>query len=217
MSAPEYSPALYTFCRRVLRLFLTIYNRIEVRGLEYIPKEGGVLLVANHASFLDPPALGCAITHRSVRYMARDSLFTNPWFGRLLRGIAAVPISRERGDISALKRALDVLKSGDCLGFFPEGTRTKTGDVSDAKGGIGFLVAKAGVPVVPAYIDGSFSAFSRHHKWIRPAKIRIFYGPPIQPAAFAALGKGRDLYDQIGELIIQRIRELAPKALSEKS
>ncbi len=210
MSAPAYSPHLYTFCRRLLRFFLTVYNRLEVDGLAHVPTQGGVLLVANHASFLDPPALGCAITTRNVRYMARDSLFANRWFGKLLRGIAAVPISREKGDISALKSALAVLKSGDCLGFFPEGTRTATGEMRSAKSGIGFLVAKAKVPVVPAYIDGTFNAFSRKHRWIRPAKVRIIYGPPILPSEFEQLGEGRDLYDKIGELITERIRMLNP-------
>ncbi len=210
MSAPAYSPFLYTFCRRALRLFLTLYNRLEVHGIEHVPEQGGVLLVANHASFLDPPALGCAITKRNVRYMARDSLFANRWFGRLLRGIAVVPISREKGDIGALKGALAVLKAGDCLGFFPEGTRTATGEMREAKGGIGFLVAKARVPVVPAYIDGTFDAFSRKHRWIRPAKVRIIYGPPILPSECDQLGDGRDLYDKIGELITERIRRLNP-------
>ncbi|MCZ7591009.1 MAG: 1-acyl-sn-glycerol-3-phosphate acyltransferase [Kiritimatiellae bacterium] len=211
MNAPEYSPRLYTFCRRTLRLFLKLYNRIEAQNIENVPKSGGTLLVANHASFLDPPALGCEIVFRPVRYMARDSLFANRWFGALLRGIAAVPISREKGDISALKKALGVLKSGDCLGFFPEGTRTTNGQMKELKAGVGFLAAKAGVPIVPAYIDGSFAAFSRHHKWIRPRKIRVIYGPAIQPSEIARFLGDTDAYERIGAFISERIRQLAPK------
>lgn len=210
MSAPAYSPGMYTFCRNGLWLFLKLYNRLEVHGAENVPAQGGVLLVANHASFLDPPALGCAAMHRTVRYMARDTLFSNRWFGALLHKVAAVPISREKGDVSALKKALAVLKAGDCLGFFPEGTRSADGEIKPAKAGVGFLVAKAGVPVVPAYIDGSYKAFPRHHRWIRPVKIRVFLGAPIQPAEFAQLADGRDRYDQIGALITERIRQLAP-------
>lgn len=210
MSTPAYSPRLYTFCRNALWVFLKLYNRLEVVGAHHVPATGGVLLVANHVSFLDPPALGCAAIHRTVRYMARDTLFSNPLFGRLLRGIAAVPISRERGDVGALKKGLAVLKAGDCLGMFPEGTRSADGTIQSPKSGVGFLVAKAGVPVVPAYIDGTYRAFSRHHKWIRPYKIRVTFGPAIQPEEFAALGDGRDQYEKIGALVMDRIRALAP-------
>lgn len=210
MNTPAYSPRLYSFCRILLLGFFKLYNRLEVSGVHHVPSSGGVLLVANHVSFLDPPALGCAVRHRTVRYLARDSLFTNPLIGRFLRGIAAVPISRERGDVGALKKALAVLKAGDCLGMFPEGTRSPDGKVQPAKSGVGFLVAKAGVPIVPAYIDGTFRALSRHHKWIRPCKIRVTIGPPILPSEIAQAGESRDQYEKIGALITERIRALEP-------
>lgn len=210
MRADEFNPRLYTFFRRLLTALFRLYNRLEVVGASHIPREGGVLLVANHASFLDPPVLGCAVPHRYVRYMARDTLFTNRWFGRLLRALAAVPISREKGDVGALKKALKVLQEGDCLGLFPEGTRTRDGNLQPAKPGVGFLVAKAGVPVVPAYIDGTYRAWPRHGKWIKPAKIRVRFGPPIPAESLLAVGEGKDRYDKIGELVMQQIRALAP-------
>jgi 1-acyl-sn-glycerol-3-phosphate acyltransferase len=210
MSAPNYNRRLYAVCRRIVWFILRIYNRLEVRGVENIPKSGGVLIVANHASFLDPPALGCAIRHRIVRYMARDTLFSNRLIGRFLRAIAAIPISRERGDVGALRTAIQLLRSGECLGFFPEGTRTPDGQMRPPKPGIGFLVAKSGVPVVPAYIDGTYRAFSRHHKWIRPRKVRIFIGPPIPPSVFQQLLIGRDRYEQIGDYIMDEIQKCAP-------
>jgi 1-acyl-sn-glycerol-3-phosphate acyltransferase len=215
MSAPEYNRRLYTFCRWAVWIFFKLYNRLDVRGVEHIPASGGVLLVANHASFLDPPALGCAIRHRIVRYMARDTLFSNRLFGRLLRAIAAVPISRERGDVGALKRAIAVLKSGDCLGFFPEGTRTPDGRMRPAKAGVGFLIAKAGVPVVPAFIDGTYRAFSRHHKWIRPRKVRVRIGPPIPPATFEQFPESRDRYERISAFIMEQIQKCSPESGSE--
>ncbi|HMP76531.1 MAG TPA: lysophospholipid acyltransferase family protein [Kiritimatiellia bacterium] len=210
MSETSYSPLLYRFCQRALHVFLKLYNRLEVYGREHIPRQGGVLLVANHVSFIDPPALGCAADCRIVRYMARDTLFSPPWFGRLLRGVAVVPISRSKGDIRALRTALAVLKGGDCLGFFPEGTRSPDGTMQPAKGGVGFLIAKAGVPVVPAFIDGSYQALARHHRCVRPCKVRVFVGPAIDPAEFERLNEGPDPYTQIGSLVMDRIRALAP-------
>lgn len=216
MTVPEYSPALYRVCRALLTVFFKLYNRFEVIGLQNVPREGGVLLAANHASFLDPPALGCAVPHRYVRYMARDTLFANRLFGAFLRKIAAVPISREKGDVAALKKAISLLKSGECLGLFPEGTRTRDGKLQPPKPGIGFLVAKAGVPVVPAYIDGTFQALSRNHKWIRPAKIRVLFGPPILPTEWESVPDARDKYEQIGELVMDRIRRLSPDIVRKK-
>lgn len=207
MSAPAYSLRLYTLSRDILWLFLKLYNRLEVRGAAHIPATGGVLLVANHVSFLDPPALGCAARHRVVRYMARDTLFENPLFGRLLRNVAAVPISRDRGDIGALKKAIAVLKAGDCLGLFPEGTRSSDGRLHPAKSGVGFLIDKAGVPVVPAFIDGTYRAFSRHHKWIRPYKVRVTFGPAIPPETFERFPDGRDRYERIAAYITEQIRK----------
>lgn len=210
MSEQPYSPGLYRFCRDALLVGLKLYNRLEVHGREHVPTTGGVMLVANHVSFLDPPALGCAARCRIVRYMARDTLFSPPWFGRLLRGVAVVPISREKGDIRALRTAITVLKGGDCLGLFPEGTRSADGEFKPAKGGVGFLISKAGVPVVPAYIDGTYRAFSRHHRWIRPVKVRVFFGPPIPPSEFAAFNNADDPYEQIGAFVMERIRALKP-------
>ncbi|MCS6771327.1 MAG: 1-acyl-sn-glycerol-3-phosphate acyltransferase [Kiritimatiellae bacterium] len=211
MTGPEYSPRLYRICRFLLTAFFKLYNRFEVAGASNIPCEGGVLLAANHASFLDPPALGCAAAGRFVRYLARDTLFSNPKVGSFLLRLAAVPISRDKGDVAALKKAISLLKSGECVGLFPEGTRSPDGRLQPAKPGVGFLVAKAGVPVVPAYIDGTFRALSRHHKWIRPAKIRVVFGSPIQPAEWESMPEAKDRYERIGALVMSRIAELAPK------
>lgn len=210
MSVPPYSPRIYTFCRNALWVLLKVWNRLEVHGAEHVPDKGGVLLVANHVSFLDPPALGCAAIKRHVRYLARDTLFSPPWFGRLLHNVAVVPLSRERSDVGALKKALAVLKAGDCLGLFPEGTRSPDGKMAEAKGGVGFIVAKSGAVVVPAYIDGTYRALSRHHRWIRPIKVRVFFGPPLTSEELNAIPNGPDYYDKIGALVTARIRALMP-------
>lgn len=210
MSTDDFSPSLYQLSRRLLKLGLLLYNRLEVHGSEHVPAEGGCIVAANHVSYLDPPIVGSAIRNRVVRFMARDTLFRHPMAGRLLLRVAAVPLSRERGDVGALRKAIQVLKGGSCLGLFPEGTRSPDGMLREAKGGVGFLIAKAGVPVVPACIVGSHRAFPRHAVWIRPWKVRIFFGPAISPAEFAALGSGRESYEQIGRLVMDRIRALQP-------
>ena len=210
MQGNLFRPHLYRGSRRVLLVLFKIFHRWKVQGVEHIPVTGGCLLASNHASFMDPPALSCAINHRVVRFMARDTLFkkgVSSWF---MHGVGVLPISRDRGDVGALKKSIQMLKAGDCVGIFPEGTRTRDGELAPVKPGIGFLIMAAGVPVVPAYIDGTFAAFPRSASWPKPHPIRVYFGPPIQPAEFEAFGKGRDSYEKVANLVMERIRALKP-------
>ena len=201
---------LYPFCRGLLTLLFRIFHRWEVHGAEHIPATGGCLLAANHASFLDPPAVGCASRQRLVRFMARDTLFKKGFGEWLMKGLHAIPISRDRGDVGALKRSIQFLRKGDCVAIFPEGTRTRDGSLGTAKAGIGFLIMSAGVPVVPVYIDGTFSAYPRGARWPRPHKIRVFIGPPILPDDLKPCGEGRDSYGCVAHLVMDRIKALQP-------
>lgn len=205
MTPDEKKLHVFRIFRLLCRVFVTVWNRFETRGSENIPAEGGVIVAANHASYLDPPVVGSGIMHRVVRFMARDTLYKKGFVHWLLTNLATVPISRDRGDLAALKKSLKVLKDGGCLGVFPEGTRTGDGGLQTAKGGIGFLIAKSAVPIVPAYVDGSFRAYPRGAKFIKPVKIRVYYGPPIQPSEIAALGEGRDSYEKAAALVMARI------------
>jgi 1-acyl-sn-glycerol-3-phosphate acyltransferase len=204
---------------RVYRIFrfccwscLRLWNRFETRGSENVPAEGGCIIAANHASYLDPPVVGCGVPHRVVRFMARDTLYKKGFVNWLFTHLATIPIARGKGDIAALKKSLHILKDGYCLGVFPEGTRTNDGQLQEAKGGIGFLIAKASVPVVPAYVDGTFVAYPRGSKTVRPARIRVRFGTPIWPAEIAALGSGRDVYERAAALVMSRIAALRDSA-----
>ena len=208
MRAHKDSTWFYYFCNLVVRLIMTLYHRMSVRGLKYVPRTGGAFIVSNHASFLDPMVMGSSILRRPVSFMARESLFKNPFLGWLFMSLKARPLDRQRGDVCALKLALSLINQGEMVGLFPEGTRTRDGELKEPKPGIGFLVAKAKVPVVPAYIDGTFTAWPRGARWPKPCKIRITYGPPIDPARFAALGKGKEAYRAAGELVMDEIRQL---------
>lgn len=210
MTDPSHKPFLFSFSRMVLLLMFRLFHRWSVKGEEYIPATGGCLLAANHTSFLDPPAIGCAVQKRVVRFMARDTLFKKglgEWF---MKSVAAFPISRDRGDVGALKKCVQLLKSGDCVGIFPEGTRSRDGQLKAIKPGIGFLIVAAGVPVVPAYIHGTFDALPRGAKWPRPRPVQVIIGPPIQPDELLKFGKGRDSYEKVAQLVFERIKALQP-------
>ena len=211
MSAPgRSSDRLYRLSRFLVRLWLKLYLRFESHGSENIPATGGCIIASNHVSYLDPPVIACGVTHRLIHFMARDTLLRTRIGGWFFEGVQCISIDRNRGDVAALRKAIHVLKSGEALAVFPEGTRSLDGALKAAKGGIGFLIAKAAVPVVPAYVDGSYDAFPKGAKWIKPGRVRVFYGPAVQPAEFAALGDDRVSYERLGALVMSRISGLKP-------
>ncbi len=205
MATRIYNPWLYPTIRNMLRVSLTVWNRFTVKGQHFIPSKGGCILAANHVSFLDPPALGSAAKPRDVCFMARDSLFKPGFAEWFFHAVGTVPISRERGDVAALKRGLQLLRDGFCVGLFPEGTRSPDGTLQPAKGGIGFLISKAGVPVVPAYISGTYTAYPKGARFIKPHHVQVVFGEPITPKEIEGLGEGREAYEKAASLVMQRI------------
>ena len=154
--------------------------------------------------------MACSQNHRVVRFLARDTLLSTRLGRWFMTGVQCVPIDRTRGDVGAMRKALQVLKDGQVLGLFPEGTRSPDGQLKEAKGGIGFLISKAHVPVVPAYVDGSFAAFPKGAQRVRRGKVRVFIGKPIMPDEIDALGEGREGYEKVGQLVMSRIAALKP-------
>ena len=199
---------VYQFSTRLFKLFLLIWNRLSIRGVENIPDSGGVLVASNHASFLDPPVVGVGYRGRPIHFMARDSLWNSRFGSWWMEKVGCIPVSRGTGDVKALKLTIKALKEGKAVSMFPEGTRTEDGELQEAKGGIGFIIEKSGCVVVPAYIDGTFKAYPKGVKFIKPTKVTITYGPPITQDDFQVLGSGREAYDKHAALIMQRIAEL---------
>ncbi len=173
------SNAWYTFCRRLCKGFCLLWFRMHIEGLENIPQKGGFLLVSNHQSFLDP-LFCCVFITRPMHFFARDSLFKNPVFGRLIHSVNAIPVRRGQADLGAIKQVLKRLKAEQGVLLYPEGTRTSDGKIAELKPGFGLLCRKSGVPVVPMVIDGAFEAWPRHQKLFSSFKpIHVRYGTII--------------------------------------
>jgi len=203
---------LYWTSRGLVRLFLRLKFRFEVDGAENVPAEGPLILAANHCSYLDPPVLACAVK-RQVNFMARDTLFSNAFARWFFPRVGVIPLDRTRGDLGALRKAISLLKEGRAVALFPEGTRSEDGELHEAKGGIGFLIAKGDAPVVPMHIAGTFEAFPKGAKKMVHARVGARIGPPIPPDELKAAMTSRNDYDAVGRLVMSRIAELAPKAL----
>jgi 1-acyl-sn-glycerol-3-phosphate acyltransferase len=148
----------------------------RVGGTEHVPASGGFIVAANHIAFADPPLIGAA-SPRPLRYMAKWELFEKPVFSHLIRALGAFPVRRSGFDREALGRSREHLAAGLGLLIFPWGTRIRTGS-PPGRPGVSLLAAQAGVPVVPARIEGS--ARLRAALFRRPP-VRIRFGPPIPP------------------------------------
>jgi 1-acyl-sn-glycerol-3-phosphate acyltransferase len=203
---------LYWLSRFGVWVGLKLKYRMKISGCEHIPAEGGAVIAANHCSYLDPPVMCSCSPRRIVHFMARDTLFSNPVARWYFPRVGVMPIDRTRGDLGALKKAIAMLKEGKVIGLFPEGTRSPDGRMRDAKGGIGFLIAKGDVPVVPLYISGTHEAFPKGSDKFRPARIVARLGPAITPEEIRAAMPAKNDYEAVGALVMRRIRALSEQA-----
>ena len=204
-----FTQPLYWLARGFVYFCLLLKYRMRVVGREHVPARGGAVIVANHCSYLDPPVMGGANSMRIVHFLARDTLLSNPLARWFFPRVGVIAIDRTRGDLGALKKAIATLKEGKVVGLFPEGTRSPDGRIREAKGGIGFLIAKGGVPVVPMHISGTFEAFPKGASKFMPSRIIARFGPPITPEELRAAMPGKNDYAAVGALVMQRIRALA--------
>lgn len=171
---------VYGVFRGILKAWFGVCYRFEVRGAERIPPSGGAIVASNHVSILDPMALGCA-ARRPLTYVARGTLTESRLYAALTRRLDIVAIRRGEGDRAALQTIVDQLKAGKACVVFPEGTRSPDGRLAEFKGGIALMARQAGVPVVPAYVAGSFAAWPKSQKLPRPfGRIRVAFGDPIR-------------------------------------
>jgi len=198
------------------RTVYATYFRWSVRGAENVPTTGGVILAANHASFIDPPLVGAGLK-RDINYLARESLFRFPIVGSILHSWNAVPVDREGGGAKGLKIILDRLLGGAGIILFPEGTRTRDGKLQPARSGIGLTVIKSTAPVVPVRVFGTFEAYGRHMKFPRPHRVMVKYGKPMDFEALRAEAKTcdkprlKEIYQQVADEIMAAIAKLEPR------
>jgi 1-acyl-sn-glycerol-3-phosphate acyltransferase len=164
-----------------------------------VPKRGGALLVCNHQSFFDPLLAGIPLA-REASFMARDSLFRNPFFGRLISSVNAFPVRRNSADLGAIKEAMRRLKQGHILILFPEGTRSPDGKIGVMFPGLAAIAKKVGVPVIPTLIDGVYQAWPRDRKLPGAGDVIVEYDRPILPADYADLTA-----DQLMDLVRGRL------------
>ena len=178
---PRRTP-LYRLERMLFVTALWAWFRPKVVGREHIPATGAAILAPVHRSFADF-GFAAFCTERKLFFMTKDEMWNNKWLGKLLLTVGAFPVHRESADREALQRAEEVLRRGELLVLFPEGTRRDGREVEDLMEGATFLSARTGAPIVPIGIGGSDLAMPKGSAVPKPYTIQVVIGPAIPPPA----------------------------------
>lgn len=184
---------LARFLRVTVAKLLTVLFRVRVLGAENLPTSEGYVLAGNHVSYLDPVLMWC-VTPAPAHFIAKQELFDAPVVGWLITRVWAIPVQRASADREAIQRAAALLKAGEIVGIFPEGTRQSAdghGDepLGEASQGVSFIAMRADAPVVPVGISGTERALPRGAKLPRFPRVTISYGPPVRPWDFTQGGR----------------------------
>ena len=197
-----------------IRASLHILHHLKVIGREHLPREGSYVLIANHSSHLDTLCLLSALPlkriHCAFPAAAADCFFTRSSRIAISAAVVnALPFDREAHFRQSLNRCKELLaRPGTILIFFPEGTRSLTGEIREFKPGIGTLLAGTDFPVVPCHISGAFEAWPKGRILPRPGRLRLAIGTP---RTYPALSPGKESAQRICRELQQAVRELAPK------
>ena len=193
---------LYAAVYPMVWIFMKVFHPWKAVGLEKFP-EGAALLCGNHSTFGDPVYVVCCLgRRRQVHVMAKEEVIKWPVLGFLLKKAGMFGVKRGRADVSALKEALRVLKGGERLLMFPEGTRVKEGETSEAHTGAAMFSTRTGAPLVPVYIQPQKRLFRR---------TTVVFGEPYHPEFEGRKPTSED-YRRIADDLMVRIRVLEESA-----
>lgn len=186
----------YTFAWCLSRFYYGIVYPHKVLGSENIPKDGAFILVANHISARDPLFLASTVPLRiKIRFMAKKELFKNPVMNKICTWLGAFPVDRGAADMSAIHTAMGILKAGEPLGIFPQGTRSKDNSRTPMLSGTSLIALRANAPVIPAYIDGPYRLFHRAD---------VYFGKPVDLSVFGRRGD-RETLNQATAMIEEAV------------
>ncbi len=188
----------YQIAKAVLKILYKILFRMSVEGQENVPKQGGVILCANHSSNFDPVTMAI-YNQRSVYYMAKKELFENKFLCWLIHQLYAFPVDRSTADMKAFKNTVRLLKEEKVIGMFAQGTRVKEGEEKAAKAGVALFAMKGKAPVVPVAISGSCKPFS---------KMKIVYGKPLYLEEYRGKRLNTEALNEITEIVMKQINSM---------
>lgn len=185
------------------------YHMLDYRviGRERLHQAKAALLVCNHASYVDPPIVGVAFDEE-IYFLARKTLMSNRLAEMVYRSWNSIPVDQEKPDMSSLKTVIRLLKEGEKVLVFPEGTRSPDGNLQEGQPGVGLIVAKAQVPVIPLRLFGTYEAMPPGSSRIHCSPVTLVVGEEwnYNPANYTA--KGKELYEAITRDLMTEIGKL---------
>jgi 1-acyl-sn-glycerol-3-phosphate acyltransferase len=184
--------------------------RYRVEGRKHIPARGGVLIAANHASYLDIPFVGAGVRRR-MWFLGRQDLFF-PILRPILQWLGWIPIRQDRLDREGFDKAVRLIQDGKIVVIYPEGTRTPDGALRRGKPGIGVIVAETGCAVIPAHLSGTREVLPPGAMWISVHPVQLTFGPPIDFAEAAQHSSGKEFYQHVSRTVMSRIAEVGQVA-----
>ncbi len=194
------------------RVLMRRFFHLRVRGIEHLPKQGQFILTPNHSSYLDPFVVAAALDQRRLRqtYWAgwTGVMLNNPLSRLLSRVAQVVPIDHRRALFSSLAFGATVLKRGNNLIWFPEGRRSSTGELLPFRPGVGMLLDRYPVPVVPVFIHGAYDAYPPGQFFPRPRRITLEFGEPLDPRDLEQRAEGDQPYQRIAQALHDRVAQL---------
>ncbi|MCC7146699.1 MAG: 1-acyl-sn-glycerol-3-phosphate acyltransferase [Phycisphaeraceae bacterium] len=179
----------WMFFYMVLATWMWSCYRLKVFGSGFLPRKGGTLFLCNHQSYLDPIAVGVAIRNRPFYSLARSTLFRFPIFGPMIRSTNSIPVEQGQADLAAMRQGIEVLKNGQAVLIFPEGTRSLDGRIGPFASGIMLLIKRARPTVVPVVVDGAQKLWPRGRKLPKPlGRMAVSIGQPIAADTLVEMG-----------------------------
>lgn len=206
---PLWRIAFFRFFWLMARIALTLVYRLRSVHPERAPERGGLLVVANHQSHLDPPVVGVALRRRHIVPIARLGLFKNRVFGWLIGMLNSIPINEKEGDAVAIRKAIKELGKGRCILIFPEGSRSPDGRMQEFKRGAWLLISRSKCAVLPAGVEGPYDAWPRSRTLPRMWRQRaaVAFGEVVDHDRLVAMGADEGL-----AFLAARIEELRTEA-----
>jgi 1-acyl-sn-glycerol-3-phosphate acyltransferase len=201
---PQSMNLIYNVGYTLSRWLATLLLSYRTHGAEKIPSEGGVILAANHTSFFDPPLVGIA-SQRAMWYLARKTLLEWPLLGPIFPSLNVIPVDRDGNDRTALKAIIRLLQAGEGVVLFPEGTRSPDGHLQRGKPGIGMIIAKSQVPVVPVRVFGAYEAYPKGAKRLQPTQVHVCFGEPMSFPTEHAEMDAREWYQELSNQVMSAI------------
>lgn len=201
----------YKVNRFLCLVFCHTFFRIKVYGKENLPSKGPFLMVSNHQSFIDPILCGMFLK-QWIYFLARSSLWNSRIYRALTFAFPLIPVRRGKADMRAIKQMVRVLRSGEGICLFPEGTRTDNGWIKEFKPGFGFACKKADAPVIPVVVEGAYRAWGRGKKFcsIGDVTVSVCYCEPIPPEQIKDLTE-RQLAEKVTDIVRKTQNKLRGK------